>query len=137
MRIGGKQRALHRWLYTDKYGAIPKGGEIRRSCDNKLCLAEAHINLYLPGAVQDRTPTTVLEACGFGHRLDDMEPYGVRPGNPVKQCRVCVKLRKMLVLEAIELGALNGDSKLAVDASWLKGKFVKYVNELMTNEGIL
>lgn len=41
--IDGKIWKLHRYVYTEHYGRIPKGLEVRHKCDNSRCCNSDHL----------------------------------------------------------------------------------------------
>lgn len=41
----GKKWRLHRYIYTQAYGEIPKGLFVTHNCDNKLCINLNHLKL--------------------------------------------------------------------------------------------
>ncbi len=50
-----KYTLLHRFVYEQKYGKIPKGKVVRHKCDNSLCINPEHLELGTRADnVQDR-----------------------------------------------------------------------------------
>lgn len=44
-RVNGKLKRLHRVLYENKYGEIPKGRVLLHKCDNPSCINIEHLKL--------------------------------------------------------------------------------------------
>ena len=55
---GEKKRKLwvHRMIYQETFGEIPKGGMVFRICWNDLCVNPDHMRLVMPG---DTQPTRI------------------------------------------------------------------------------
>jgi hypothetical protein len=53
--VNGKQCSIHRYLYIQKYGEIPKGLVIRHKCNNPKCINIEHLQIGTHADnVQDR-----------------------------------------------------------------------------------
>lgn len=50
IKIEGRSRGVHRAVYENIYGPLPKGQVVRHSCDNPPCFNPAHL---LPGTQAD------------------------------------------------------------------------------------
>lgn len=46
----GRNQNLHRVLYEERHGKLPEGALVRHTCDNRLCINDAH---HVPGTVKD------------------------------------------------------------------------------------
>ena len=68
-RWNGKTSNIHRVIFRECFGEIPKGLDIRHKCDNKACINPEHMEL---GTRQDN----VNDAMERG-----LWPFGERSGN--------------------------------------------------------
>ena len=42
----GERDLIHRWIYCDEHGSIPKFHEVRHACGKKACINPEHLYLY-------------------------------------------------------------------------------------------
>jgi DNA-binding CsgD family transcriptional regulator len=57
IKVGGRTRNIHRYLYECKYGKIQDGLIVRHTCDNRACINIQHLEL---GSHQDNMNDMVL-----------------------------------------------------------------------------
>lgn len=88
---GGKSKNMHRWIYKEFFGEIPKGMVVRHTCDNRLCINPEHL-------VMGTHAQNVQDAVGRGR-----VPKGEGHHKAITTEREVIEIKKML-----ETGDIKG-----------------------------
>lgn len=97
LRIGGRNGRLmraHRVSYECFREKISDGLEIDHLCRNTLCVNPDHLQAVTHSINMQRRRDSGLNYCKHGHRWNKKTTY-VRPDNGRRECRKCIKVRKM------------------------------------------
>lgn len=96
LRVDGKKRAAHRWLFERTVCLVPQGFELDHLCRNRACVRPDHLeivtrreNVLRGDAPSARAVRT--NHCKRGHAFDEANTYIRSDGG--RQCRTCDRLR--------------------------------------------
>lgn len=82
---------VHRWIYQQYKGQIPKGFDVHHVCNNKVCVNPNHLealdrNTHLKKGNSPSTVNSKKTHCNRGHSLDNA--YIEKP-NGKRHCIIC------------------------------------------------
>jgi hypothetical protein len=90
IRIAGADRRLYQVVWEETHGPIPEGGVIHHTCENKLCVRPAHLELmasqseHITAHLSDRH---VSATCINGHAKTPDNVWRQRNGG--WKCKTC------------------------------------------------
>lgn len=91
MRVGGKWKRMHRFMYEHHVGPIPDGLVLDHLCRNKACCNPMHLEAVTQKENIRRGDTGAHNRrkthCKHGHPFTDKNTYITKAGH--RQCKAC------------------------------------------------
>lgn len=82
--VSGKRESVHRRVYAEFNGAIPKGKRVLHSCENRGCIEKSHLHLSVPK--HNPAGYRRRSKCKNGHELTPDNILQTQPGRVCKKC---------------------------------------------------
>lgn len=92
LKTGKKYYSLvHRVMYSNMLGPIPKGHHVHHLCKNRSCCNPAHLESISPSDHKKLEPPVPKKYCNHGHKMTPENTIIVRrrSGSSNRACRTC------------------------------------------------
>ena len=92
--VNGTREFVHRLVFAEFNGAIPRGKRVLHSCENRGCVEKSHLHLSVPKSYVSsprKRGRKNKTHCNRGHALVDPNLYYTKVGKRCRQCQLDYK----------------------------------------------
>ncbi len=90
--VSGKNVVMHKFLWEQKYGPVPRGKELDHICRNKSCINTEHLEPVSHAENLRRGWAAKRKHCLRGH--NDWTTRKGAYGAPIRTCKTCRKAQQ-------------------------------------------